>query len=1163
MALDVNQSFIVEAPAGSGKTGLLTQRYLALLAGVEVPESVVAITFTRKAAAEMRERIVTALRAAKSPAADAELNEYERTTLALARRVLVTDEANNWCLLESPNRLRITTIDALCLSISTQLPWVSGFGGRVQPVESSDDYYRTVVFELVDNLSGQTWSAAVRHLLGHLDNDLGRFGNMLVDLLAKRDQWLRYVGGHDDGAARRTTLEAGLKAAMASEMKALARVLTNGVAQAECLDQVATLAAFAGQGLLEEGRDGPLVACVDLRASPGFEIADLAAWRGIADLLLTKDGKWRSRFTRTLGFGPKRDGVAQRKAQMSDLIARLAPMPGVDVALASFRQLPDPVYTDEQWRVLDALLTVLPVAAALLQVEFRGTGKVDFIEVVSAASRALGREEAPSDLALALDYQIQHLLVDEFQDTSHGHEQVLRLLIAGWQPDDGRTLFLVGDPMQSIYRFREADVGVFLRVIQRGLGSIRPRHLQLRANFRARPQLIDWCNAHFPAVLAAEDDAVAGSVSYRHCTGSRDASESARVGLHLFVDDTNATFAEARRVAEVAAAARRRYPAGSIAVLVRSRGSLPEIVAALRERDIPYAAVGVEALADNPAVRDLNVIARALLHPGDRIAWLALLRAPWSGLTLAEIHQLTADRPGAPVWTLISGSERAAALDGAGQARLARVREVMGHALSTAGKRGFRDRVEGAWASLGGPAAQAVNCLAQASEFLDMLEALESDARGIDADLIAAALARRTCDTESSLLRDGPPAEPGEAPGGGVVQLMTIHRAKGLEFDTVIVPALARATRPNLRELLNWSESILPDGRGVLLLAPFPAASGKEGERTSCYEYIRRLRSEQERHEVARLLYVAATRAKEELHLIASAVLSGEATLSRPAAASLAAPLWQVLSDAHRRGELAQADGYRQAPTDRPVSTPSAAAVAQPDYFRFADDWEVPAPQPAMRWRGGDGQELAAEETSEAVDFDWAGYNARQVGTVVHRSLQTVANMGLEAWSAANLVASSDAHDRPRVRSARLTQWRNELSLMGVGAEAVDAACERVANALLGALGDERGRWIISGAHAEAVSEFGLTAILGGKLRRVVIDRTFVDIDGTRWIIDYKTSAHEGGDMTGFLDQEKARYAVQLNTYARLFAGLDSRPIKLGLYFPLLKGWRAWCYAPG
>jgi hypothetical protein len=106
-------------------------------------------------------------------------------------------------------------------------------------------------------------------------------------------------------------------------------------------------------------------------------------------------------------------------------------------------------------------------------------------------------------------------------------------------------------------------------------------------------------------------------------------------------------------------------------------------------------------------------------------------------------------------------------------------------------------------------------------------------------------------------------------------------------------------------------------------------------------------------------------------------------------------------------------------------------------------------------------------------------------------------------------------------------------------------------------LADERGRWVLA-AHSESRTEFPLSGIIDGQMRHFVIDRTFVDDSGVRWIIDYKTSTHEGGGREAFLDNERVRYHEQLERYAALVRRMDDRPIRLGIYFPLLQGWREW-----
>src|SRR5918999_2544093 len=165
-ALDATRSFIVQAPAGSGKTELLVRRFLKLLGTVERPEEILAITFTRKAAAEMRKRVLKEL-----PQAG-----------------------------ELGNRLRIQTIDALCASLTRQMPVLSRFGAQPELVEDARPHYREAAARTLKDLSPE-----VERLLAHLDNNVGTATWLLASMLAKRDQWLRITGS----AHSREQLEAG------------------------------------------------------------------------------------------------------------------------------------------------------------------------------------------------------------------------------------------------------------------------------------------------------------------------------------------------------------------------------------------------------------------------------------------------------------------------------------------------------------------------------------------------------------------------------------------------------------------------------------------------------------------------------------------------------------------------------------------------------------------------------------------------------------------------------------------------------------------------------------------------------------------------------------------------------------------------------------------
>jgi ATP-dependent exoDNAse (exonuclease V) beta subunit len=190
-------------------------------------------------------------------------------------------------------------------------------------------------------------------------------------------------------------------------------------------------------------------------------------------------------------------------------------------ALAAVADLPAPHFSPAEWSTVECFSRLLRLAAGQLWLVFQESGEVDFIEIAARAGLALGEDEAPTDLAQALDYRIQHLLVDEFQDTSPGQVSLIRKLTRGWMPDDGRTLFVVGDPMQSIYRFRKADVGLFLRVREGGIGDIRLSHLRLFRNNRSFPGIVDWVNRAFLSIFPAQDAPETGAVCYAPSAATR------------------------------------------------------------------------------------------------------------------------------------------------------------------------------------------------------------------------------------------------------------------------------------------------------------------------------------------------------------------------------------------------------------------------------------------------------------------------------------------------------------------------------------------------------------------------------------------------------------------------------------------------------------------
>jgi ATP-dependent helicase/nuclease subunit A len=1033
-ALDPARSFIVQAPAGSGKTELLIQRFLALLARVERPEEIAAITFTIKAAAEMRNRIFDALRSARNdprPAA-----EHSARTWDLARAAIERNDALGWKLEESADRLRVQTIDALCASLTRQMPVLSRFGAQPESLEDASALYSEAARNVLARLEqdGGDLAPHVARLLSHLDNNAAEAERLIAAMLEQRDHWIRTLPQASD----RRTLEATLAKVRRATVERLC-------------------------ALWPEPFPCPSPEAVD-------------AWVAHANAFLTKEGEWR-----------------KSAAQV------LKDSEGLHAALEAVQSLPDARYTDEQWDALEAIVSIASPAVAELQWVFGQHGKADFVEIAQGALRALEGEDGPTDLMLALDYRIRHLLVDEFQDTSITQFDLLQKLTSGWEPDDGRTLFLVGDPMQSIYRFREAEVGRFLQAWHGGIGHVPLGTLTLTANFRSQAGIVDWVNATFSRIMPAVEDIPSGAVKYS-ASESVHAPEDRPVEVHPFFNGDYA--GEGRRVAEIAGAAR---ATGTVAILVRNRSHLLSVMPRLREAGVPFRAIEIEPLGHRPVVQDLLALTRALSHPGDRTAWLAVLRAPWCGLTLADLTALASDA-GRTVWECASDAAKAGALSPDGEARLARTREILEAALAGRRRTSLRVAVEDAWQALGGPAAvEDVTDLEDAEIYLDHLE--DSENGGSIADIAA---------FESSVAKLF--ALPDLA-ASDTLQVMTIHKAKGLEFDTVIVPGLGSGTGRDDRKLFMWMET--PDTE--LLLAPINPTGSKDD---SIYEFIRNLDKEKADHESARLLYVAATRARHRLHLLGDVNVDEHGETRKPAKGSLLAKLWPVLAKDFKAPEA-------------PVPThgrPSLSVAAQGELRRLPVDalrYDVPA---AVKWTPS-----PEEARTEPIEFSWVGDTARRVGSVVHRWLQRIADDEAKGWTRARVKA-----ERPAIA--------HELAARGVAEAEIKAATDRVIDALTASVEDKRGRWLL-GPQRNARNEYRLSTVVDGVRRMLVIDRMFEDDVGDTFIVDYKTSSHEGADLDRFLAEEENRYREQLERYVVAAGRLDARR---GLYFPLLKGWREW-----
>jgi ATP-dependent exoDNAse (exonuclease V) beta subunit len=422
--IDCCRSFIVQAPAGSGKTELLIQRFLNLLANAEItePEAILAITFTRKAAHEMRNRILDALDQAASGDSGGDGNS--KLTQQLASTALQRDRQQRWGILENPARLQVRTVDSFCESVARQMPILSRFSAGAEVSEDCDALYQQAAQRTLRLLAHPTAAIAssMETLLRHLDNNLQRAESLLMEMLKRRDQWMPLLGRCDrynaDELTRfREELESSLRHAVCTELVEIRQRVQAALGSVR--EEFVSFARYAARNLQASAPKSRVALLCSIKDLPGEDPAEVKLWLGLRDFFLNKSGKLWSRLTVKNGFPalPQCRPHKQRCEELFSSFSGSAQAEGLAAALNRLEFLPPVTYTEEQWECVRSLLVALPLAAAELKVIFAEQRTCDFIEVSQAALAALDPAEA-SQIALSLGCRVQHLLVDEFQDTS-------------------------------------------------------------------------------------------------------------------------------------------------------------------------------------------------------------------------------------------------------------------------------------------------------------------------------------------------------------------------------------------------------------------------------------------------------------------------------------------------------------------------------------------------------------------------------------------------------------------------------------------------------------------------------------------------------------------------------------------------------------------------
>ena len=538
---------------------------------------------------------------------------------------------------------------------------------------------------------------------------------------------------------------------------------------------------------------------------------------------------------------------------------------------------------------------------------------------------------------------------------------------------------------------------------------------------------MNWFNQEFPQILTTDSD-VSGAVKYAYSEAAKASSKESCVEFH------SAPWrdfpAEAEQVVQIVRGELKKSVAGSIAILARSRRHVAHIAPALREAGIPFRAKEIDPLAERQTVQDLHAITKALSHLADRTAWLTLLRGPWCGMSLADLWELCRGGDEQTIWELMQS--RKDRFSPRGQKMIERILPVLAAAIDQRGRMPLRALVASVWISLGGPAvfygAEHDAKVRDAAAYLQLLQEIEGNGE-VDALRLEREIEKLHA--------------PGNTASGIRVEIMTIHGAKGLEFDTVILPGLNRRTASNRTQLLNWRERVIGDHRD-LLLAPMEPVGTDQNQLTATSKYILQLGQECSLEESKRLLYVAVTRARERLHLVTTMPDEGK----DPETGSLFA--------------LLPPEVIARFPAQKKVLEEDTEEARKPNKLRrLRETWTIPAPPAPIVFEPR--FPVSAVEVERKHTFVRVGEDLRRIGTVTHRILQQIGEEGLDAW--------------PQARISKLAPIvRAMLMQEGVQQQALNGAEKRVRDALRNTLADQQGRWILQ-RRASFRNEYALTAL--------------------------------------------------------------------------------------
>ncbi|MDO9529633.1 MAG: UvrD-helicase domain-containing protein [Syntrophales bacterium] len=1098
-ALDTAGSHHVEAPAGSGKTLLLTMRFLKLLGEVNHPGEIIALTFTEKAAGEMRDRILRTLNMARD-------NETPENSLDDTLTKLAGNALGRHKQLVSADVLNIMTFHGFCLYMARRAPLEAGIAPdceimdeKVQPI-LIDEALQCVRNRLFSSPRGDIKRAALENRLLYHNNYWDGISEELKEVIRTRDQFQDLI------MEVRSHGIASLPPILTKRLQIYMERCLHGLLEKFSLYDLGAKWGEFTEHLSSKGAETNTLPS----SLPGSSWEELPRWQVLADRILTKSGSPRRQFGPSSGFYSN-----FKKTAWAELIESLPE--NVTKALHDTRDYPAKGDTIADIGVLSDFIILAAEVIGEYEAICRKRHIIDFIGLEQSALRVLN-EENPTDLHLYLDHRIRHLLVDEFQDTNRNQWELIKRLCSGWTPDDGRTIFIVGDPKQSIYAFRNAEVRLFIEakdgIPLPGQEKLPLNTHLLKTNFRSTEELIKWTNALFGDTVMINPDSDADEVPFNSSIPAGNDKKETVISLNLFSDkDTDrAKDDEARWLAKkVKKTLDETSGKKSIAILLFTRNRIHRYLAALKQERIPVQVQEGLSLIERPEIMHLMQTARFMVRPHDDMAWASLLRSPWSWFDVTILQE--AAMQDEESWakkihlTAKTHPEMDVLLKAIDQAMMRVGREPLGKV------------VKGFWETLDGPKITAyLYGMAGVANCRRFFEILEDAEEGVPQETL-----NRIEVTLDSLYE---PVDP--TASRSPVEMMTIHKAKGLEFDCVFLPFM------DWRPLASGPKTPPP-----YLLERMPGTGEKHliamgrdrrtEEPTATYRLLNKIRKEREWGEAKRTFYVAATRARDSL-IMGGVVKSKDEAVFAPDKSVLS---WVMGHEGLNRKDPAEIKGT----TISIVVNPVIDTLSTKDEYA---DLILPEPLPLTPERMPyvvESPSLLKTDDLTHLGDDNADGRAR--GIITHRILHT-SIIGAKIPTEAAIVKALCAEGLPA-----------ELAVH-ISPEIIEEVDSTLSNPFIAGLIDKsnpivRSEWAIEDTSKE------------GHIRSGIIDLAVFD-GNNWWIVDFKTSRPaKGKSFEKFISREEELYRPQLEAYRSMLKKVEpvgKSSIHMGIYLTALKQWR-------